>query len=52
MTAPALCDMIDKLIEDKSVLADMNRRITELKDKGIYNGGYEVVKLAEKGKRV
>ena len=49
-TAPALCDMIDTLINDKAILKALCTRITELKGTGVYNGGYEVVKLAIRGK--
>ena len=45
-TGPALCRMIDSLISDRSLLIGMNHRIAELKGYGIYNGGYEVVRLA------
>ncbi len=48
-TAPALCDMIDTLIGDKAILKQLCTRIVELKNAGVYNGGYEVVKLAIKG---
>ncbi|MCR5808339.1 MAG: hypothetical protein K6G56_02125 [Clostridiales bacterium] len=48
-TAPALCDMIDTLINDKAILAAMCSRIVELKAAKVYDGGYEVVKLAAKG---
>ena len=45
-TGPALCRMIDSLISDRSLLIGMDHRIAELKGYGIYNGGYEVVRLA------
>ena len=45
-TPPALCRMIDALISDRALLIAMNRRITELKRCGLYDGGYEVVRLA------
>ena len=50
-TAPALCDMIDTLIGDKAILRSLCKRIVELKATGVYNGGYEVVKLAIAGKK-
>ncbi len=50
-TAPALCDMIDTLIGDRKVLRTMCERIIELKNAGVYNGGYEVVRLASEGRR-
>ena len=49
-TAPALCDMIDTLINDKAILRQLCGRIVELKNAGVYNGGYEVVRLAIEGK--
>ena len=49
-TASALADMIDTLIHDPAILQHMCRRIVELKKQGVYNGGYEVVKLAVKGR--
>ena len=39
-------EMLDRLINDKEILAHMTRRIDELKKQGHYNGGYEAVKLA------
>ena len=51
-TAPALCDMIDTLINDKAILKSLCKRIVELKGFGTYNGGYEVVRLAIEGKRI
>jgi hypothetical protein len=49
-TPAALCDMIDTLINDKAILRQLNKRIVELKNFGVYNGGYEVVKLAIAGR--
>ena len=49
-TAEALSDMIDTLINDKAVLKHMCSRIVTLKQQGVYNGGYEVVKLAVRGR--
>ena len=48
-TAEALCDMIDTLINDKAILKTMCARIVELKAQRVYDGGYEVVRLAAKG---
>ena len=42
--------MIDTLINDPAILRHMCGRIMALKDQGVYNGGYEVVKLAVKGR--
>ena len=49
-TAAALSDMIDTLINDPAILKHMCRRIMALKQQGVYDGGYEVVKLAVKGR--
>lgn len=49
-TAPALCDMIDSLISDKAMITAMCGRIVDLDRAGVYNGGYEVVRLAIEGK--
>ena len=43
-------EMLDRLIEDKELLIHLNEQIIKLKKTGIYNGGYEVIKLAVKGK--
>ena len=40
--------MLDTILNDKEVLIHMVNRITELKEKGFYDGGYNVVKLAGK----
>ncbi len=50
-TPAALCDMIDTLLNDKAILKQLCKRIVELKNFGVYNGGYEVVKLAIEGKK-
>ena len=42
--------MIDTLLNDKAILRQLNKRIVELKNFGVYNGGYEVVKLAIEGR--
>ncbi|MBQ4167660.1 MAG: hypothetical protein II590_05600 [Clostridia bacterium] len=49
-TAPALCDMISTLVSDKQILKQMCARIVELKNARVYDGGYEVVKLAARGR--
>ena len=38
------------LITDKAILKHMCGRIVTLKNQGVYNGGYEVVKLAVNGR--
>jgi hypothetical protein len=43
-------EMLDRLINDKELLIHLNKQIVKLKEQGIYNGGYEAVKLAIKGK--
>lgn len=48
-TKDSLCQMIDSLIGDKDLLKSMNNAILKNKKDGVYNGGYEVVKLAAKG---
>lgn len=45
-TVEKLSMMTDSLIEDRSLVISMSRKIKELGKNGIYNGGYEVVKLA------
>ena len=42
--------MIDTLLNDKELLIHLNERIIKLKEEGYYNGGYEVIKLAVKGR--
>ena len=44
--AKSLCAMIDTLIQDPEVLRAMCARIVELKENRVYDGGYEVVRLA------
>ena len=51
-TANALADMIDTLIGDPAILRHMCRRIMALKTQGVYDGGYEVVKLAVNGRGI
>lgn len=43
-------NMLDILINDREIIAHMADEITKLKASGYYNGGYECVKLAVKGK--
>ena len=50
-TKESICEMFDKLLEDKEILAHMCDRIDELKAQGHYNGAYECVKLAAKKKK-
>ncbi len=42
--------MLDTLLNDKDVLIHLNNQIIKLKKDGIYDGGYEVIKLAIKGR--
>ena len=41
--------MLDRLIEDKDLLIHLNEQMIKLKKDGLYDGGYEAVKLAVKG---
>lgn len=43
--------MLDRLISDKELLSHLTKQIVKLKQAGVYNGGYEVVKLAVNGRR-
>ena len=43
-------EMLDRLINDKDLLIHLNKQIVKLKQQGVYNGGYECVKLAVKGR--
>ena len=43
-------EMLDRLIGDKDLLIHLNKQIVKLKEQGVYNGGYECVKLAVKGR--
>ena len=45
-TKESLCQMIDSLIGDPDMLRGMNTNILKNNRDGLYNGGYEVVKLA------
>ena len=44
-------EMLDRLIEDKDLLIHLNEQIVKLKEQGIYDGGYKVVKLAVEGRK-
>lgn len=46
----SMTEMLDRLVNDKELLIHLNEQIVKLKKTGIYDGGYEVVKLAVKGK--
>ena len=46
----SMTGMLDRLTTDKELLIHLNEKIVKLKETGIYNGGYEVIKLAVKGK--
>lgn len=43
-------EMLDRLVLDREIIAHMADTITELKKQGYYNGAYECVKLAVKGR--
>ncbi len=49
-TKKSINEMLDRLLTDKEILVHMCHQIDELKDKGFYDGGYECVRLAVKGK--
>ena len=38
--------MIDRFITDPELVEHLNKTIIKRKNEGLYNGGYEVVKLA------
>ena len=46
----SMTEMLDRLLNDKELLIHLNNQIIKLKETGIYDGGYEAVKLAVKGK--
>ena len=46
----SMTEMLDRLLTDKELLIHLNKQIVKLKATGIYDGGYEAVKLAVKGK--
>ena len=49
-TKKEINNMLDRLISDKEILAHMIHQIDSLKEKGFYDGAYECVKLAVRGK--
>lgn len=49
-TAQSICDMLDYLISDRQMIAAMCDRIDALNAAGCYNGAYECIKLAVKGR--
>lgn len=46
----SMTEMLDRLVSDKELLIHLNEQIVKLKATGIYDGGYEAVKLAVKGR--
>ena len=46
----SMTEMLDRLVNDKELLIHLNEQIVKLKKTGIYDGGYEVIKLAVKGR--
>ncbi len=44
-------EMLDRLLTDDDLLIHLNKQMIKLKAQGLYNGGYEVVKLAVNGRR-
>ena len=49
-TRDKLRQMIDSLVNDRRLLASMNEHILKADEEKVYNGGYEVVKLAVAGR--
>ena len=49
-TKKSINEMLDRLLSDKEILIHMCHQIDDLKAKGFYDGGYECVRLAVKGK--
>ncbi len=49
-TAKTMNEMVDTFINDKELFCHIVERINELKATGYYDGGYECVRLAVKGK--
>jgi hypothetical protein len=49
-TSESMNTMIDALLNDKELTAHLIKRVQELNQQGLYNGGYEVVKLALQGR--
>ncbi len=48
--AKSMNRMLDTLLSDKDLYIALCKRIMVLKEQGVYNGGYEAVRLAVKGK--
>ena len=46
----SMSEMLDRLINDKKLLIHLNKQIIKLKEAGVYDGGYKVIKLAVEGK--
>jgi hypothetical protein len=44
-------EMLDRLLTDDDLLIHLNKQMIKLKAQGLYNGGYEAVKLAVNGRR-
>lgn len=42
--------MLDKILTDKDILVSMIERINELKNRGFYDGAYECVRIAARGR--
>jgi UDP-N-acetylglucosamine:LPS N-acetylglucosamine transferase len=49
-TPEKMDQMIDRIIDDKSLFLHLVEQVQKLKNEGMYNGGYEVVKLAVGGR--
>ena len=49
-TKKGINEMLDRLLSDKEILVHMVNQINDLKQKGFYDGAYECVKLAVRGK--
>lgn len=49
-TSKKVYEMLDSMLNCKDILREMNTNIIRNYHNGIYNGGYEVIKLATKGK--
>ncbi len=45
-TEKTMNDMLDRIVDDREILIAMCDRIDQLNAQGVYNGGYECVKLA------
>lgn len=49
-TKQSICETLDRLISDKEIIPHICDRIDQLKKQGHYDGAYECVKLAIKGR--